>query len=304
MRLEEGAAKALVTADGTTRRGKVVPMKETADAAVAAVPGVETVVVVDRLGHRRADAAGARPHARRVLRARRRRAASRRRRSTPSTRCSSRTRAAPPASPRAWCTCTAGFVVKIAEEVGFQADCRSSSPAATATTSCSGSPTSAGSWGRGRSSGRSRGAPRCSATTARPTTPVPTGSGRWSSGTASRSSASRPRWCARSWRRATSRSHAHDLSSLRVLGSTGEPWNEGPWWWYFRHGRRRAVPGHQRERRHRGRVLPRAARRRADRAVLARRPGARLRGRRRRRRLQPGARRGRRARSAAGRGPR
>ncbi|HEY3109407.1 MAG TPA: AMP-binding protein [Chloroflexota bacterium] len=25
----------------------------------------------------------------------------------------------------------------------------------------------------------------------------------------------------------------HDLSSLRVLGSTGEPWNEGPWWWYF-----------------------------------------------------------------------
>ena len=27
---------------------------------------------------------------------------------------------------------------------------------------------------------------------------------------------------------------AHDLSSLRVLGSTGEPWNPEPWWWYFR----------------------------------------------------------------------
>jgi acetyl-CoA synthetase len=26
---------------------------------------------------------------------------------------------------------------------------------------------------------------------------------------------------------------AHDLSSLRILGSTGEPWNEGPWRWYF-----------------------------------------------------------------------
>jgi acetyl-CoA synthetase len=25
----------------------------------------------------------------------------------------------------------------------------------------------------------------------------------------------------------------HDLSSLRVLGSTGEPWNEGPWRWYL-----------------------------------------------------------------------
>jgi acetyl-CoA synthetase len=26
---------------------------------------------------------------------------------------------------------------------------------------------------------------------------------------------------------------SHDLSSLRVLASTGEPWNEGPWRWYF-----------------------------------------------------------------------
>ncbi len=27
---------------------------------------------------------------------------------------------------------------------------------------------------------------------------------------------------------------AHDLSSLRVLASTGEPWNDDPWLWYFR----------------------------------------------------------------------
>jgi acetyl-CoA synthetase len=27
---------------------------------------------------------------------------------------------------------------------------------------------------------------------------------------------------------------SHDLSSLQVLGSTGEPWNPEPWWWYFR----------------------------------------------------------------------
>ena len=26
----------------------------------------------------------------------------------------------------------------------------------------------------------------------------------------------------------------HDRSSLIVLGSTGEPWNPDPWWWYFR----------------------------------------------------------------------
>jgi acetyl-CoA synthetase len=27
---------------------------------------------------------------------------------------------------------------------------------------------------------------------------------------------------------------AHDLSSLRLIGSTGEPWNPEPWWWTFR----------------------------------------------------------------------
>jgi acetyl-CoA synthetase len=27
--------------------------------------------------------------------------------------------------------------------------------------------------------------------------------------------------------------HAHDLAALRVLGSTGEPWNPDPWRWYF-----------------------------------------------------------------------
>jgi acetyl-CoA synthetase len=27
---------------------------------------------------------------------------------------------------------------------------------------------------------------------------------------------------------------AHDRSSVRVLGSTGEPWNPDPWWWLFR----------------------------------------------------------------------
>ena len=50
IRLEDAGAVALITADGFTRRGRVVPMKETADAAVAQVPSVHTVVVVPRLG--------------------------------------------------------------------------------------------------------------------------------------------------------------------------------------------------------------------------------------------------------------
>jgi len=35
---------------------------------------------------------------------------------------------------------------------------------------------------------------------------------------------------------------AHDLASLRVLGSTGEPWNPDPWWWYFREVGRGQLP--------------------------------------------------------------
>ncbi len=49
----------------------------------------------------------------------------------------------------------------------------------------------------------------------------------------------------------------HDLSSLRVLGSTGEPWNPDPYRWLLREGRRRPLPDHQHLRRHGGgRVLP------------------------------------------------
>jgi acetyl-CoA synthetase len=34
----------------------------------------------------------------------------------------------------------------------------------------------------------------------------------------------------------------HDLSSLRVFGSTGEPWNPDPWWWLFENVGRRRIP--------------------------------------------------------------
>ena len=49
-RLNDGQAKALVVADGAPRRGRAVPMKATADAALADVPSVQTVIVVDRMG--------------------------------------------------------------------------------------------------------------------------------------------------------------------------------------------------------------------------------------------------------------
>ncbi|MCG3754502.1 AMP-binding protein [Amycolatopsis sp. Poz14] len=49
-RLQDSEAVALITADGTTRRGKEVPLKATADAALADAPSVRTVVVVRHLG--------------------------------------------------------------------------------------------------------------------------------------------------------------------------------------------------------------------------------------------------------------
>ncbi|MCC2669839.1 MAG: AMP-dependent synthetase and ligase [Armatimonadetes bacterium] len=48
-RLQDSEARFLLTADGCLRRGKVVPMKETADAAAALSPTVERVVVFPRL---------------------------------------------------------------------------------------------------------------------------------------------------------------------------------------------------------------------------------------------------------------
>jgi acetyl-CoA synthetase len=49
-RLQDASAKAVMTADGTWRRGKQAAMKPAADEAVAESPSVETVVVLSNLG--------------------------------------------------------------------------------------------------------------------------------------------------------------------------------------------------------------------------------------------------------------
>jgi len=49
-RINDAQAKALVTADGGYQRGKIVPLKATADAAVAQCPSIEHVIVYERTG--------------------------------------------------------------------------------------------------------------------------------------------------------------------------------------------------------------------------------------------------------------
>ncbi len=51
VRLQDSQARFMITADAFTRRGRVVPMKETADAALEHAPSVETQIVIRRGQH-------------------------------------------------------------------------------------------------------------------------------------------------------------------------------------------------------------------------------------------------------------
>ncbi len=225
VRLEDAGAVALVTADGFARRGKAIPMKETADGAVAQVPSVTTVVVVPRLGRTDVPMTAGRDVTLAELCADR----------------ADRFDAVPVDSeqplfvaytsgttgqPKGSVHVQAGFLVKVAQEVAFQMDIRPGERLFWLTDIgwIMGPWEIVGVLANGGTLVLYDGAPD-----------YPGPDRLWALVESQRVAilGASPTLIRSLMVHGDAPVHSHDLSSLRILGSTGEPWNEAPWRWYF-----------------------------------------------------------------------
>jgi acetyl-CoA synthetase len=225
IRLEDARAVALVTADGFTRRGKVVPMKEIADAAVVQVDSVHTVVVVPRLARPDVPMTAGRDLSLDAL-------------------CGLGQDRFPARAvdsehplfvaytsgttgrPKGAVHVHGGFTVKIAEEVAFQTDLRRGERLFWLSDIgwIMGPWEIVGTLANGGTLVLYDGAPD-----------FPEVDRLWAFVERHRVNVLgvSPTLVRALMAHGDGPPRAHDLSSLRVLASTGEPWNETPWRWYF-----------------------------------------------------------------------
>jgi acetyl-CoA synthetase len=225
-RLEDAGARALITADGTLRRGGVIALKPIADEAVDRVPSVHHVVVVRRLGRDVAMTAG-RDHWWHELM------------ENTSGACSCEPMDAEDpfliaytsgttGKPKGAVHVHGGFLVKVAQEVKHGFDLRPGDRLCWVTDLgwIMGPWEIVGTLALGGTLVLLEGVPDH---------PAPDRLWALVESFAITILGVSPTLMRSLMRHGTEPVRAHDLGSLRILGSTGEPWNPEPWWWCFEH---------------------------------------------------------------------
>ena len=219
-RLNDAGAKALITADGTWRRGQEVDMAKVARAALAQVPTVETVVVVPRLGGTSATGGPEVPWPEPAARP-----------LTPVDVDSEHPlfiayTSGTTGRPKGSVAVHGGWLAKVAEEGAFQFDLRTDDTLFWFTDMgwIMGPWEVTAALANGATLAMYEGAPDW---------PAPDRLWAFLERHAVTVLGISPTLIRALMPHGDEPVAAHDLSRLRVLGSTGEPWNEGPWRWYF-----------------------------------------------------------------------